>query len=211
MAALTALCLPAADTAHGARTKEWTKKPKKEIVIVHSRFVVGPKVTAGLAAGKLADTLQGAKNTLMYGAGVLVEYCPRLRSRLGLSAELASFRSRKFKFEHKDGSARMLSFGASYLVLASPRNRSSLYGRVEFGYVSAKLTNPPFASPHAYPSFRMGLGHMHYSGARTATRLELYYKRVYTADERFDFAGESYLLDFNASYFALEFSLTFSL
>lgn len=196
--------------AYAAR-KERKKSQKKDVMVVHTKFALVPKLTIGLLTGEAADKLEGSKNTSVYGGGFTLEYSPRPPSRLGLNLELVYGQSHKVKFDNKNGKVRSLSYSGSWLLMFAPQSRSSLFARAEFGFSDLKLINPDYYESQTKSFFRVGLGHSGHSGSRTVTRFELYYKRLFTDGAKLTSASVSPDIDFDVSYIGLEFSMSFPL
>ncbi len=204
-------CLLLSSPEADAARKEHKRKPKKEFEIIHTKFALVPKLTVGVLAGEAADELEGSKNTSVYGGGFSLEYSPRPPSHLGLNLELVYGQSHKVKFDNKNGKVRSISYSGSWLLLFAPSSRSSLFTRAAFGFSHLKPLNPDYYESQTHSFLRIGLGHSQYSGSRTATRFELYYKRFFTDDAKLSSTPSAHPLGFNVSYVGLEFSMSFSL
>lgn len=128
----------------GAVSKAPHEKAGTSIQIIHSKFALVAKLTAGVLTGQAADTLEGSKNTSVVGGGIACEYSPRLPSRLGFNVELVYERSHKVQFDDKDGKVRSLSYSGSWLYLFTPSKRSSFFGRAEFGFSHLTSIDPDY-------------------------------------------------------------------
>ncbi len=204
-------CLLLSSPITYAARKEHKKKPKKEITIINTKFTLTPKLTIGLLTGEVADKLEGSKNTSVLGGGFTFEYSPHPLSHLGLNLEFVYGQSHKVKYDRKNGKVRSVSYSASWLVMFSPHSRSSIFSRAGFGFANLKPINPSSNESQTHSFFRIGLGHSYYSGSRTATRFELYYKQLFTNGANLEWEGGPSALDFDVNYVGLEFSMCFSL
>jgi hypothetical protein len=208
---LVGCCFLATTSVTGAVSKAPREKPKTSVQIIHPKFALVAKLTAGILTGQAADTLEGSKNTSVVGGGIAWEYSPRVPSRLGLNVELVYGRSHKVQFDDKDGKVRSLSYSGSWLYLFTPSQRSSFFGRAEFGFSHLTPINPDLVETQTHSFLRLGIGNSRYSGSSIATRFELYYKRLFTDGAKLTPTSPTSDIRFDTTYVGLEFSMSFAL
>ncbi|MFH1374973.1 MAG: hypothetical protein ABII79_14410 [bacterium] len=208
-ALLCGLCLLLLPTDTDATRRDRRKKPKakKEITVVHTRFAIAPKLTIGLATGEAADVLGGSKNTSILGGGMTFEYSVSPRSRLGLNTDLLYGLSLQYKYDNKTGVVRAVNYSGSFVSLLTPLRQKSLFGRVEYGFCRVTAINPADYEPQTTTFFRIGLGGIHYSRPSTSSRLELYYRYVFTEDEELVSGSHTDILGFDVTSIGLELTM----
>ncbi|MFH2050312.1 MAG: hypothetical protein ABIJ12_12795 [bacterium] len=196
------LSLLLCSTVYAAREKK-IKPPSKNIQMKHTNFTIAPYLTGGWIIGDGADYIQ-SNNKAIYGLGstFMYNWKPKLKVFGNLEVVYGNVSDTNIT------KYRVLSYSGGLLYSVSPKNRSSLYFKGEFGNSKVRATVAKIDyGTHSF--IKIGLGNRIFSTPTIATWIELYYKRIFNSDEYLEY----YYVDkeIDAEYIGLIFSVSFGL
>lgn len=188
--------------------KPVSKPGKKSIDIIHTKYAIVPRLTAGFVTGESYDVLEqydhATNARIVYGGGLTIEYYLSKRWAVGPN----------FEKVFKDlpgvdvGQIKGTTYSVSGLLNVLPDAKNSPFLRAEIGVTSMKLSASALTGnkdvglgTHSF--FRIGIGLLSYTGSKTNVRIELYNRTFYTdGHEIADFS--SFNVAFDASYIGIE-------
>jgi len=189
-------------TSMAARQKK-IKPPPKDIRIKHTNFAIAPYLTGGWIIGDGADYVE-SNNKALYGLGsaFIYNWKPKFNFFGDLEVVYGNVSDSSYT------KYRIISYSAGLTFTFSPKNRSSLYLKGEFGKSKIRATkvNQDYGT-HTF--IKVGLGNRIFSTPTIATVIEFYYKRILNNDEDLEYYFVREEID--AEYIGLLFSVSFGL
>jgi len=189
-------------TTEAAREKK-IKPPPKDIKIKHTNFTIAPYLTGGWIIGDGADYIQ-TNNKALYGLGstFMYNWKPKFKVFGNLEVVYGNVSDTNIT------KYRVLSYSGGLLYSVSPKNRSSLYFKGEFGYSKVRATAVKIDyGTHSF--IKIGLGNRIFSTPTIATWIELYYKRIFNSNEdlEYHFIEEGIDAEYIGGIFSVSFGL----
>lgn len=205
--------------------REKRQRPKRKVfTIKQTQFTVASRLTAGVLSGSAASDIErirkGAAERMFYGLGVTVEYNLTVKSAIGLNTEVLWKKLPSVNKEAEKKPIRAVALSGSWLLNFSSLKRNSVYARVEMGSLWAKIPEYFATAQNGTRDlnlgrrsfFRIGLGLLTYTGPTTATRIEIYHKRIFSNEfpvDQLSYQSDPYRFDITS--IGLELALGFGL
>ena len=167
-------------------------------------------MTAGLLQGKAKEYadeyIPGMKNQLVYGGGILVEDYLKPNLVLGFSFQAIWKNIPDYDF----GPGRGFAYSISTLYKHTPLSRTSLFGRLEIGFIKVSLLNYSDSTFNldSHLFHRLGLGIASYTATGTSFTFELYYRVIHSDGYETDLPLIYQEVDFNLSHYGIEIGVT---
>lgn len=196
-------------TVNAERTR-LSKPSKREFETRATKYLFGARFNAGSFTGEGADVIEQYStdfaDKVVYGLGMVAEYKFRPSVAIGLNLDYG------WKTPVVDGmeSITYYSLAGSLSYTLSPQNRSTFYGRAEFGFTHFEYENSDLGT-HNY--LRLGLGQVYATAPTTAARFEFYYKHHFS--KGYEFTNRTGLpfgeIAFDIDWIGFEISFLFGL
>ena len=185
-----------------------SKPSQREFEVRPTSYLLGAKFNAGVVIGEGADEIDkysaDFSDKLLYGLGLLAEYRILKSTMIGVCGEYG------WKSPIVSGmeSINYYSFAGGLTYALKPNNRSSFFGRSEFGFTHFQYEDNDLGT---HPYLRFSLGQTYATGPTTIARFELYYKHHFSkGHELTETSGIPFSeIPFNIDWVGLE--ITFAL
>ena len=184
--------------------KEAPPPSSEPIDIEYTTFSLSPYITGGLLTGKAADLIEETFRQAVYGAGMRLEYMvnPVVRLDGGIEMLFAQV------YDNSLAKGHGFSYSAGTIIMFTPHNRSSFYGRGTIGWASLNASNiSKSLGTHLFT--RIALGQAYYSSPTRTVRFELYYNIIRTDNiGSYPYVGN---INFNTTHVGILLGMSFGL